>query len=114
VNRRERRRRRVVETRTAATKFEPAADQLYQQCAALQAAALGLLLAGLTADGARVGIETDRILKAPTNVAGGVLGFMTAHASEAFVHKHGTREATIAEVSSELNAMTLRANGSGK
>jgi len=81
----------------------PPAAPTIEQISALRAAALGLLLAGLTDDG-RVGTETDRILQAGANVTAGVLGFMTAHAANDFIHQRGSREAAINAVAAELQA----------
>ena len=85
-----------------------------QQFSALYAAALGLLLAGLTGDSARVGTEIDRIINAGPKVTAAVLGFMTSHASDAFVHKHGNLEAAIDTVSADLAAAVLAADSGGR
>ncbi|WP_245831437.1 hypothetical protein [Mycobacterium terramassiliense] len=77
---------------------------------ALRAAALGLLLAGLTGDGARVGVETGRIIAAGEKVTAAVIGFLTAHAAEAYTNKYGSQEAAIDAVSTELDAAVLAAS----
>jgi hypothetical protein len=77
--------------------------------AGLYAAALGLLLAGLSGDGAAVARETDRIIAAGPRVTGPVLGFMTAAASNAYEHEYGGREAAIAEVERQLSAVLSEA-----
>lgn len=74
--------------------------------AGLYAAALGLLLAGLKNNGT-VGTETNRILAAGPKVIAAVLGFMTAHASDAYEYQYGGREAAIAEVQRQLSAVLL-------
>jgi hypothetical protein len=81
-----------------------------QQLAACHAAALSLLLAGLTDDG-RVGTETARIIAAGDRVAGAVLGFLTAHASKEFIRKHKGRRGAISAVTLELTSMIALANG---
>lgn len=76
----------------------------HQQLSAVRAAAYGLLLAGLSGDGARVGTETERIINTGQNVTGAVLGFLTAHASQAFIQQYGTREAATNAVTAKLGA----------
>lgn len=86
----------------------PFSGELQQQLSALQAVALNLLLAGLTGDG-RVGTEVERIIGAGEKVTAGVLGFMTAAASNAYEYEHGSREAAIDAVTADLATVVLAA-----
>ncbi|WP_331205611.1 hypothetical protein, partial [Mycobacterium avium] len=79
-----------------------------QALAALQAAALGLLLAGLANDG-RLATEVERMIAAGAKVTAGVLGFMTAAAANGYEYEHGSREAAIDAVSADLAAVLLTA-----
>ena len=79
-----------------------------QALAALQAAALGLLLAGLANDG-RLATEVERMIAAGAKVTAGVLGFMTAAAANGYEYEHGSREAAIDAVAADRAAVLLTA-----
>lgn len=82
-----------------------------QELGALRAAALWLLLAGVTGDADRVAAESMRIARNGIEVNAYALGAMTKRAASALVREHGASEAAIAAVNADIVAAELQAAG---
>lgn len=80
------------------------------EMAGLRAWGLWLLLAGLSGDGERVADEGGRILRTRSaEVIGCVLGDLTRRLSQALVDHHGSTEAAIDAVTTELVELEMLA-----
>lgn len=80
------------------------------ELAGLRAYGLWMLVAGLVGDEDRVADECGRILRTRSaEVIGTVLGDLTRRLSQALVDHHGSRQAAIDAVTTELVAVELLA-----
>ncbi|MGV0159891.1 hypothetical protein ACRU3B_10685 [Mycobacterium colombiense] len=80
------------------------------EMASLRAHGLWMLVAGLSGDGDRVAAEGGRILRTQSaEIIGTVLGDLTRRLSQALLDHHGSRQAAIDAVTTELVAVELLA-----